>query len=114
MPELTALYLEMSGDSTVVGFIGEDDLEIQLDMGSVLNGHIVAENASFDVTMNSTLALSGSCKEVTIQATSGSEVDLENFQVNDATVISKGSSHVTVDPRHQLNAEADNSSSINR
>jgi hypothetical protein len=96
MPALAALDLSMSEASTITGFHSEDDLVLILDLSSGLAGDLVANDLVCDLSLGSTLALSGSGRVVTILAALGSTVDLTDFAVEDARVTADNSSEVTV------------------
>jgi hypothetical protein len=100
MPELSELDLSMSAESTIHGFESDGDLAITLNLSSSLTGDLVARDVSFDLSTSSTLALSGSGRKATIQASGGSEVDLKDFHVDDAFVESESSSQVTLNPNN--------------
>jgi hypothetical protein len=112
MPKLNGLELSGASKVTVTGFVSQQELDIDLSGASVLNGDILTNDASVDLSGSSQIALSGSARNLRIGASGASVAHLADFQVGEATVEASGASVVTVNASSRLDAEASGASQV--
>ena len=112
MPALTGMDLSGASHATVAGFNSMNDLIVDLSGASILQGDIIAGDARFDVSGAGKVTLSGSARDVTIDASGASIVDLDDFRATDADVDVSGASSVTIHISGRLDAEASGASHV--
>jgi len=112
MPRL--LGIESSGGSQVEihGFRSNEDLSTEVSGGGRLSGDIEAGELEFVCSGGSDLTLDGAGDGLGLEASGGSEVDLADFEVADASIAASGGSRVTVNVSGRLDVQAGGGSKV--
>ena len=69
-------------------------------------GDIETGDANFDTSGGSNVTLGGSGQDLTVDASGGSQVNLDDFSVVGANIEASGGARVTVNPSGTLDADA--------
>jgi hypothetical protein len=77
-----------------------------------LSGDIEAGDATFDASGASRVTLNGSARNVTVEGSGASHIDLSDFAVADAGVKLSGASTATVNPSGTLDVDASGASDV--
>ncbi len=93
MPDIEGLELSGGSRGSISGFVGLASLDLELSGGS----HVDAEGSAIDLT---------------VDASGGSTLDLENFPVHDADVVFSGGSSGTISLDGNLDADASGGSRL--
>ncbi len=93
MPDIEGLELSGGSRGSISGFMGLASLDLELSGGS----HVDAEGSAIDLT---------------VDASGGSTLDLENFPVHDADVVFSGGSSGTISLDGNLDADASGGSRL--
>ena len=112
MPELAGLGLSGASHVTVTGFKSTKALDVNLSGASDLSGDIEAGDATFDTSGASRATLNGSARNVTVEGSGASQIDLSDFAVADAKVKLSGASAATVNPSGTLDVDASGASDV--
>jgi hypothetical protein len=112
MPELTGLNLSSASHIAITGFKSTKNLDVEMSSASRLRGDIEAGDARFRASSASNVSLRGSADDVSVDATSGSTVNLADFAVADANITAASASEVTVNASGRLDADASSASHV--
>ena len=112
LPELNKLNLSHKTSGTVNGFHSSDDFNLTLSTGSKLSGDLEAGISEFVISSGSSITLEGSADNITIDASSVSTANLEDFTVNNATVNLSSGSRATLNATGQLDVELSSGSTL--
>ncbi len=93
MPDIEGLELSGGSRGSISGFVGLASLDLELSGGS----HVDAEGSAIDLT---------------VDASGGSTLDLENFPVHDADIVFSGGSSGTISLDGNLDADASGGSRL--
>jgi hypothetical protein len=111
MATLTGLTMGLVDDAEITGFQSEDDLVIEVSNSS-LRGEVHAGDLEITAQVGCTVNLSGSAADLTVKASTDSNVDLSEIECRDAMVTAELNSQVTVYPTGRLDAVARSSSKV--
>ncbi len=131
MPSLNKIRLGAATWCTLRGFNSEENLDIRLTGNSILETDIAAGNARCEISGASRLTgkmiltdaefilsgasrigLQGSAKNMILNAWGASNIDTENFQVDNMTLQMAGGSEATINVNNNLNINLDSGSRL--
>jgi len=112
MPELAGLELSGSSHANIDGFKSTGNLEIELSGSSTLDGSLEAEKSSFALYGSTYLKLSGTARNMMVDACGSNLVDLSDYQAGAATVEASCNSRVVVNVVDALDGEASQNSQV--
>jgi hypothetical protein len=104
MPDLRDLNFSGATKGTITGFSSSNDFSLDLSGASSLEGDIQAGNTMVRLSGASKAKLEGSAKDININASGASGIDLSRFPINNAQVILSGASNATVNLNGRLDA----------
>ena len=112
MPSLRVLDLSGASEVRFSQFDSSDPFEIFSSGSGLVEGDIQAGNVTIRLSGSSDLRLAGSGQDLTLNASGSSMVDLEQFEVDNATLDISGSGDVIVNVEGVSNVFASGSSNI--
>jgi hypothetical protein len=112
MPELYGLELDAATTCTVEGFDSSHDFDATLTAASMVTGDMTVGDAYFNISAASRVDLSGSARDIVVEACAASVADLADFPVNNADVTLTGASQGTVNLDGTLDANLSSASTL--
>jgi hypothetical protein len=112
MPELAGLELSGASRATLQGFQSTRPLYVHVSGASQLRGEIEAGAGQFKASGTSQIRLVGSGRDVAIDASGASQLDLSHFEVDDAEIEASGASTVSIRAGGRLDARASGASRV--
>jgi len=112
MPELMGLGLSGASQATLDGFQSTKPLDVHVSGASQLRGVIEVGAGQFKASGTSQIRLVGSGRDVAIDASGASQVDLSRFEVDDAEIEASGASTVSIHAAGRLDAHASGASRV--
>ena len=112
MPELVGLGLSGASRATLEGFESTKPLDVHVSGASQLRGEIEVGAGQLKASGTSQIRLVGSGRDVTIDASGASQVDLSRFEVDDAEIEASGASTVSIHAAGRLDADASGASRV--
>ncbi|MFC1991964.1 head GIN domain-containing protein [Chloroflexota bacterium] len=114
MPEVHNLELSGGSRTSIGGFESLHDLDIKLSGGSHVSasGDISMGDIDFNLSGGSHVTLSGEAKDIKIDGSGGSHINLDNLNANNADINLSGGSHATIDARGTLNVDINGGSRV--
>jgi len=114
MPRLSGLTLigGAQAESARVAGTAALTLTIDLEGGSIASGRVISSNASLSLSGGSSLAFSGTCKNLLTAAEGGSSYLCVNFLTDNADVRLEGGSTMEVSVNGRLNANLSGGSQL--
>ena len=112
MPELYGLELYAATTCTVAGFESTHDFDATLTAASTVTGDMTVGDAYFNVSAASRVEISGSGRDIVVEACAASVTDFADFPVNNADVTLTGASQGTVNLDGTLDANLSSASTL--
>jgi hypothetical protein len=112
LPELTGVTASGASRVTITGFKSSATLAADVSGASSLKGDAQTGDARFVVSGASTLILQGTGRNLTLDASGASKVNLEQFATADVHANVSGASSATVNATGRLDAEATGASKL--
>ena len=113
MPVLKELMLSGATRVTVSGFSSSEAFKLSQSGASSLSGDITAGNAQFELSGASRARLTGTAKDVIINASGANHMDLGAFSVHNVSARLSGASRITVKMDGRLDARLSGVSHFN-
>ncbi|MFC2042494.1 GIN domain-containing protein [Chloroflexota bacterium] len=108
-----SVKFDLSGGSEVLlSGLEAANIELNITGGSHVAGNLEMQDGKFNLSGGSDTDLTGSGVKASIVATSGSELNLEDLTLFEATVTLSGASIATVNARGKLDADLSDSSEL--
>ena len=104
LPVLKELHLSGATKTAISGFSSAEAFKLKLSGASRVSGEITAGNAEFELSGASRARLTGSAKDVIMDASGAIHMELGDFSVHNAAVKLSGASHITVKMDGKLDA----------
>jgi hypothetical protein len=112
LPGLTGLNLSGASHANITGFKSTKDISFDLSAASSSRGDIEAGDISIGLSDSSSITLTGSGQDLTIDAKGSSELDLTDLLVVNASVILSDASTATVNASGRLDVDASDASDV--
>ena len=112
MPDLRGIDASGASDVRISGFSSMKDFEADLSGASYLEGDITAREVLFEVSGASRVRLHGRAENLRLDASGASNLDLEEFPVEDADIELSGASEAEVVLNGTLDIEASGASRL--
>ncbi len=113
MPNITSIKLSGATHITAQGFNSQTTFEAELYGASTLElTNFQAGYIATDISGASTLTATGTAKDLAANVTGGSNLNLQNFAINNANLIINGASHAAVNLNETLNADVAGASTL--
>lgn len=112
MPSLAKLGLSGASRGNVSGFNAGDDFDVEVSGASTLRGEMTTADVTMNVSGASRAELTGSGRDLRLEASGASHVTLGDFTVRNANVNVSGASSAVVNVSGRLDAEATGASSV--
>ena len=112
MPELASIDLNGASRAKLTGFSSGSAFQADISGASALRGEIAAGDTRIVVSGAGIVDLTGAGSELDVDASGGSNVDLADYPVGDATVNADGASTVVVNVRGTLDVDASGASRV--
>lgn len=112
LPLLKGLSLHGATKGTISGFSSSEHFKLNLSGASRVTGKIEGGDADFDISGASSVQLTGSAKDVVIEAAGASRVNLGEFPVQNAKLEFSGASSGTVNIDGRLDANLSGASRL--
>ena len=112
LPELTGLNLSGASHANITGLKSTKDISFDLSAASTLRGDIEAGDISIGLSDSSSITLTGSGQDLTIDAKGSSQLDLADLPVVNASVSLSDASTATVNASGRLDVDASDASEV--
>ena len=112
LPALVGLELSGASSAHLIGVESEQAFDAKISGASRVSGDLIAGDAQFDVSGASRVALKGEATGLDLELSGASDAGLVDLQVEDATIVVRGSSSADVTVLGTLDVEASGASHI--
>ncbi len=112
MPELRTLELSGGSQARLNDFVSGQSLVMRLSCGSRAEGTINVDDVEFNLSGGSCAAVSGTGKDLAINASGGSNLELADFLVENADVNLSGGGQADIDPGGSVQSNTSGSSKL--
>lgn len=112
MPALASIAMSGASNVTLAGFVSQRGFAASVSGASVLEGEIGADNVRLDITGGSRITLHGEGTSLAASISGGSNVDLQVFPVENASLNLAGGSNANVTVTGRLNVAASGASQV--